>query len=107
MCTVGEDHYLRLISKHDQGAICTICQEEENKSGPSPRFQGTTILDRIILPKKECWICKLNFKNNNEQVEHFVANHESKSSGNSLRDAGRKVIHKENAIKYLKSKSSF
>ena len=88
-----EEHYLRLISKHDQDKFCAICEEEENKSSPSPRFQGTNILDRMMLPSKECWICKLTLKNNKEQVEHFVINHECEFCGESFIDEEMKVKH--------------
>ena len=90
-----EGHYLRLISKHDQDKFCAICQEEENKCSPSPRFQGTSILDRFFIPKNECWMCKLTFKNNTEQVNHFVTDHECEFCWRSFRDVEMKVKHKE------------
>ena len=64
------------ISKHDFEENCEVCQQEENKS-PSLKINGTKILERVILPSNECWICDLKFEDSESQVNHFVKQHEN------------------------------
>ena len=67
--------FLKKCHEHDRTNICDICKEEENKSRPSPKYQGTTILDLMILPQRECWICETTFETNFDQNEHFSIQH--------------------------------
>ena len=66
---------LRQISKHEVEENCEVCQQEETKS-PTLKISGTKILERVILPSNECWICDLKFEDAESQVDHFVENHE-------------------------------
>ena len=72
------DHEFKFLKKcheHNRTNICDICKEEENKSRTSPKYQGTTILDLMILPQRICWMCNLTFMTNNDQNEHFRTKH--------------------------------
>ena len=63
------------ISNHESESDCKVCQQEESKS-PSLKINGTKILERVILPPNECWICNLKFEDSASQVNHFADNHE-------------------------------
>ena len=65
----------RKMSQHEVEENCEVCQQEESKS-PSLKINGTKIIERVILPPNECWICDLKFEDSASQVDHFVENHE-------------------------------
>ena len=67
---------LKKCYEHNRKRECDICKEEENKSKTSPKYQGTAILDLMILPLRQCWICEKTFKTNNGQNEHFRTKHD-------------------------------
>ena len=52
---------LRKMAKHEFEENCKVCQQEEAKS-PSLKINGTKILERVILPSNECWMCDLKFE---------------------------------------------
>ena len=89
-----ETYFLRQLSKHDQESTCKTCQDEENKSMTSPRFQETNLIDRLIFPQGKCWLCKLTFINSKEQIDHFVK-HECKFCRKSFDDPDLKIKHEE------------
>ena len=60
---------------HENEQNCEVCQQEEAKS-PSLKINGTKILERVILPSNECWMCDLKFDNSASQVNHFSNYHE-------------------------------
>ena len=66
---------LRKMAKHEVEENCKVCKQEEAKS-PSLMINGTKILERVILPPNECWICNLKFEDSASQVNHFADNHE-------------------------------
>ena len=49
------------MSKHETEENCGVCHQEETKS-PSLKINGTKILERVILPSNECWMCDLKFE---------------------------------------------
>ena len=63
------------MSKHEIEENCEVCQQEETKS-PSLKISGTKILERVILPSNECWICDLKFEDSDSQVNHYTEHHE-------------------------------
>ena len=63
------------MSKHEIEENCEVCQQEETKS-PSLKISGTKILERVILPPNECWICNLKFDDSESQVNHLAEHHE-------------------------------
>ena len=75
----GEDDfaapYLRKMSKHEVEENCEVCQQEESKSS-SLKISRTKILERVILPSNECWMCDLKFEDSESQVHHFAELHE-------------------------------
>ena len=52
-----------------------VCQGEEEKS-KTLKLQGTGLIQRLILPTNECWICQIKFDNACDQIKHFSENHE-------------------------------
>ena len=60
---------------HQNEHNCDVCTEEENKS-PSLKVTGTRLIDRVILPSNECWLCNITFQDTESQVTHFVKHHE-------------------------------
>ena len=66
---------MRKISQHETEENCQVCMKEENKS-PSLKISGTKLLERVILPHNECWICDLMFEDSDSQVNHFKKHHE-------------------------------
>ena len=62
---------LRKMSQHEVEENCEVCQQEETKS-PLLKINGTKILERVILPPNECWICDLKFEDSASQVNHFA-----------------------------------
>ena len=54
---------------------CEVCKQEEAKS-PSLKINGTKILERVILPSNDCWICNLKFEDSECQINHFAEHHE-------------------------------
>ena len=90
---------LRKLSNHGEEMSCITCLEEEKKSKTSPKYQGTTILERMILPHRECWICKSTFENSKDQIEHFVSKHECNFCWKSFDDPDLKLKHFENGHK--------
>ena len=62
------------MAMHEVEENCEVCQQEEAKS-PTLKIRGTKILDWVILPSKECWICNLKFEDSPSQVKHFADNH--------------------------------
>ena len=69
---------IRQLFKHEGLRKCKICQEEEEKS-KTLKLQRTSLIERVILPKNECWICNLKFDNTNNQIKHFSLIHECDS----------------------------
>ena len=64
------------MAKHEVLENCKVCQQEESKS-PSLKINGTKILEKVILPPNECWICDLKFEDSASQVYHFDENHDN------------------------------
>ena len=82
----------RQLSKHKELKNCQVCQEEEAKS-KTLKFQGTSLIQRIILPKNECWICKLRFEDAEKQIKHFSRHHECNSCKDYFLDLEAKTKH--------------
>ena len=89
LCRFDEKYYDRAILKkcyeHNRTETCDVCKKEENKSRSSPKYQGRTILDLMILPKRECWVCETTFETNHDQNEHFRIQHDYGSLFGSFR----------------------
>ena len=64
------------MSRHEVEENCEVCQQEETKS-PSLKISETKILERVILPSNECWICDLEFQDSDSQINHFTEHHEN------------------------------
>ena len=62
------------LSKHPETKNCEVCQEEGKSK--TLKIQATNLINRVILPKNECWICELVFDNADHQIKHFSENHE-------------------------------
>ena len=59
-----------------------VCIAEQEKSSESIlKINKTKILDKMILPQKECWICEKTFGNDVEQLKHFSCFHECSLCG--------------------------
>ena len=87
---------LRKMSKHVAEENCEVCQQEETKS-PSLKISGTRILERVILPLNECWICDLKFEDSEGQVNHFAEHHECEFCGeycDTLQEKRKHVLDK-------------
>ena len=66
---------MRAIDEHSK-QTCKVCQSEEAKShGPKPNLHKRSIIEKIILPKNACWICKEVFPDFNAQFLHFTMFH--------------------------------
>ena len=66
---------MRAIDEHPK-QTCKVCQSEEAKShGPKPNLHKRSIIEKIILPKNACWICKEVFPDFNAQFLHFTMFH--------------------------------
>ena len=63
------------MAKHEVEENCEVRQQEEAKS-PTLKIKGTKILERVILPPNECWICNLKFEDSESQFKHFTENHD-------------------------------
>ena len=82
------------MSKHEVDENCEVCHQEESKS-PSLKISGTKILERVILPSNECWICDLKFEDPDSQVNHFIKHHECEfciECLDSLEEKGNHVL---------------
>ena len=56
---------------------CNVCLTEQLKSSESDfTINRTRILEKLILPKNECWYCEMEFSNTDEQLKHFSEFHE-------------------------------
>ena len=89
--------------KHEE-QDCDICLAEEQKSPESDfKINRTKILDKLIIPKNECCICKLKFQSINEQMVHFSQCHECELCGFGFRNADAIAKHEnENHCLYCK-----
>ena len=69
------------ILKHES-YDCKICFAEEQKSpGSGVKINRTKILEKVILPKNECWFCDITFDSNYQQKRHFSEIHECSLCG--------------------------
>ena len=69
------------ILKHET-YDCKICFAEEQKSpGSGVKINRTKILEKVILPKNECWFCDITFDSNYQQKGHFSEIHECNFCG--------------------------
>ena len=46
----------------------------------------TKLVDRLILPLKECWVCKKTFQETEKQLKHFSEFHSCKLCGDNFED---------------------
>ena len=92
----GEDNeaapILRKMSKHEIEHNCEVCLLEEAKS-PSLKINRTKIIERVILPSDECWICDLKFDDSDSQVNHFAEHHECEFCSNYCDSLSKKSKH--------------
>ena len=86
--TVG----LRKVSMHQNEHNCEVCTEEENKS-TSLRITATRLIDRVILPSNECWLCNITFQDTESQVTHFAKHHECELCYKYFGDLSEKRKH--------------
>ena len=73
---------LQKLYKHEKVRYCQVCEEEELKS-PALKIQRTKLLEKVILPLNECWICDFKINDTDLQVEHFSEYHECDESDNN------------------------
>ena len=72
---------------------------EENKSTSSPKYQGSAILDLMILPHRMCWMCNITFKTTNDQNEHFFTEHFCNFCERNFNNLEMKMKHESNGHK--------
>ena len=74
---------------------CEVCLAENQKllSKIDLDITESKLMEKQILPKNECWICNIAFKDTDDHLEHFSKVHECDFCGVGFDDTQSKVFY--------------